>query len=102
MMKRLLLLVLALAAVAFPALSDTQARQGDDWVRLADTPCQYAAVLRFIPQDIREDFKKATARFGGKDFFACWRPMGDVMHLFYEDGDQGIVPKADLTPVLDV
>ena len=36
----------------------------------------------------------------GRTFTACWRKAANVAHLLYEDGDQGIVPLADLKPDL--
>jgi hypothetical protein len=34
----------------------------------------------------------------GQTFTACWRVVGNAAHLLYEDGDQGIIPLAELKP----
>jgi hypothetical protein len=96
---RLVLLCAALAAA--PALaSDLVARQGGDTVRLADTPCTSERVLGMLEPRLHPLYKSATAVVQGNNFAACWRKTGSVAHLLYEDGDQGIVPMADLKPEL--
>lgn len=92
----------ALAAVAtFASAEETLvARQGDDSVRLADSPCSSDQVLARLPSEHQGDYRAATAVFQGQNFVACWRSMGGVAHLVYEDGDQGIIPMAELRPEL--
>lgn len=90
-------LVLSLASAA--RAGELEARMGNDWVRVSDTPCLYTAVLRHIPEEYRSQFHKAQGNFGGTLYFACWRPQGDVLHLVYEDGDHGVVPSQELQPV---
>lgn len=99
---RLIAFVLAALALVFstPAQAqDMEYREGPDWIRTSEAPCMYAGVLQHIPEGIRPQFQKAQASVNGVRYFGCWRPMGNVIHLFYEDGDQGIVPVADLKPV---
>ena len=94
-MKALIAVCAALAMT--PAFADTLvARQGDDSVRLADVPCRSEAVLGRIEPNIHSDYKSATARLAGQSFVACWREMGSVAHVVYEDGDQGLIPMAEL------
>jgi hypothetical protein len=38
--------------------------------------------------------------FQGQRYQACWRMMGNAAYLVYEDGDQGIIPAAELKPDL--
>jgi hypothetical protein len=79
---------------------DLVARQGDDSVRLHDTACTSAAVLARLDADQVREFRAADARFQGQDFVACWRLMGNVAFLVYEDGDQGVIPVQELKPAL--
>jgi hypothetical protein len=92
---------LAAAIVSVPASADELvARQGDDSVRLADAPCRSELVLARLQPQSQEEYRSATAVFQGQNFVACWRVMGNVAHLVYEDGDQGIIPMAELKPDL--
>jgi hypothetical protein len=90
-------IVLCAALAAAPVFAEQLvARQGDDSVRLADSPCQSEQVLGRLEPKTHEEYKAATAVFQGQNFVACWRVMGGVAHLVYEDGDQGIIPMAEL------
>lgn len=97
-MNRLFILLLLL--LAWPALAaDMEARDGADWVRTSEAPCAYAAVLQHIPPQYRPQFQKAQAQLNGVLYFVCWRTQGNMIHLIYEDGDQGLLPAADFAPV---
>lgn len=94
---RSILLCVALAAA--PALAaDLVARQGGDTVRLADGPCISETVLALLDPQLHSQYKAASAVVQGRTFAGCWRKTGSVAHLLYEDGDQGIVPMAELKP----
>lgn len=83
---------------------DLIARQGDDWVRAYEAPCNHVGTLIAIDKLAapREGFQKAMASFGGQSFYGCWRIVGNVMHVVYEDGDQGIIPVRELKPVTEI
>ena len=86
---------------AAPAFAqELVARQGDDSVRLTDTACQSALVLGRLDPTAAGDYRAASAVFQGQRFQACWRMVGNAAHLVYEDGDQGIIPAAELKPEL--
>jgi len=96
---RLFLLCAALAAA--PALAgNLVAHEGGDTVRLADGPCTSEPVLNLLQPELHADYKAATATVQGRTFAGCWRQAGNVAHLVYEDGDEGIIPIADLKPEL--
>ena len=97
---RFVLLCAAALATAPAMAQDLVARQGNDTVRLADGPCTSEPVLARLRPEIQAQFKAALAVVEGRTFEACWRPAGNVAHLLYEDGDQGLVPLADLKPDL--
>jgi hypothetical protein len=102
-MKAVVFCAAALAAAFAAAPSFAQelvARQGDDSVRLSDTACKSELVLRRLDPANADEYKAASAVFQGQRFNACWRMMGNVAHLVYEDGDQGIIPVAELKPEL--
>lgn len=85
--------VLAISLIASTAFaSEMVASNGDDSVRISDSPCLYAAVLQHIKPEDRKAYRKAGARVEGKTYFACWRISGNAVHLIYEDADQGIIP----------
>lgn len=91
----------ATLAVAAPTFAqDLVAHQGEDSVRLSDSACQSQLVLSRLDADQHEEFHAATAVFQGQNFQACWRVMGNVAFLVYEDGDQGIIPIQELKPEL--
>lgn len=99
---RLLVFCAALAAAA-PALADVLvARNGEDTVRLADAPCASEPVLSRLPPQQHVQFKAATAVVDGQTFTGCWRAVGGRAHLFYEDGDMGVIPLSDLRTELTV
>jgi hypothetical protein len=94
-------LLCAAALAAAPAMAqDLVARQGNNIVRLTDGPCTSEPVLARLQPEFRSGFKAALAVVEGRTFEACWRRTGNVAHLLYEDGDQGIVPLSDLKPDL--
>jgi hypothetical protein len=97
---RTLLICAALVAAAPAFAQDLVARQGNDSVRLADTPCASELVLGRIQPQQKEEYRQASAVVDGQTFQACWRPMGSSAHLMYEDGDQGLIPIQDLKPEL--
>lgn len=100
---RKLAAALAAAFLCLPvAAGDLEARQGDDSVRLTDKPCTAPAVLERLEPGAREQYQAASAVFQGQRFTACWRMMGNVAHLVYEDGDQGIIPALELKPVSEI
>ena len=91
----------AVAAFAAPSFAqELIARQGDDSVRLSETACSSELVLRRLEPAAADEYKAASAVFQGQRFTACWRIMGNVAHLVYEDGDQGIIPVQELKPEL--
>lgn len=89
-------LVCAAALLAAPALADELvASNGSDSVRLSDKPCASEPVLKRLTPRFREVMREATAVVGGQPYRACWITNGELAHLLYEDGDQGIIPLAD-------
>lgn len=92
--------VAAAFAVAPSFAQDLIARQGDDSVRLSEGTCKSELVLSRIEPGTAEEFHPASAMFQGQRFQACWRMVGNAAYLIYEDGDQGIIPAAELKPEL--
>jgi hypothetical protein len=91
----------AAALAAAPTFAqDLVAHQGEDSVRLSDTACKSELVLSRLDADQHEQFHAASAVFQGQNFQACWRVMGNVAFLIYEDGDQGVIPIQELKPEL--
>lgn len=100
-MKAVVFCAAVATLVAAPAFAqELVARQGDDSVRLSDSACTSEQVLRRIEPGTADEYKSASAMFQGQRFNACWRMMGNVAHLVYEDGDQGIIPVHELKPEL--
>ena len=91
-------LALFLVLIAPAALAGERTfRQGADVLRFWDVPCPFASVLRFIPEDQRQQYQKAEGQVAGQRYFACWLDVGDdILHLYWEDGDQGMVPEQAL------
>jgi hypothetical protein len=100
-MKAALVLCAATLALAPAFADDLIAREGDDSVRLADAPCESQVIMKLVPETHGE-YKKASAVVKGQNYVACWREMGNVAHLIYEDGDQGIIPMVELKRELTV
>lgn len=96
-MKSVLLLCAALAAAPVFA-EDLVARNGNDSVRLGDAPCTSELVLGRLQPQMHAQYKAASAVVEGTTFVACWRLVGNAAHLLYEDGDQGVIPLAELKP----
>jgi hypothetical protein len=100
-MKAVALAAALVACVAAPSFAqELVARQGNDSVRLSDSACASELVLARVEAGARQEYKAASAVFQGQNFTACWRVMGNVAHLVYEDGDQGIIPIQELKPEL--
>jgi hypothetical protein len=95
-------LILILLVAAAPALAGERvARQGDDEVRVFDSPCVSAETIARMPEGSREGWNKVQGRFGGQRYFGCWRPAGDSVYILWEDGDEGVVPEQVLKPVTE-
>lgn len=100
--------ILAIAALAFchSAIADSEARQGDDWVRITILPCSNEAVIASLEADKEDpqDYRAAMASVEGKSFSACYTPIPSkrVIYLRYEDGDGGVVPYDSLKPVREL
>jgi hypothetical protein len=82
--------LLTLAASAAMPAPFARSSSGD-WVRLLESPCP-AEVQAVIPEAERDQYRAAKAQIAGKQFDACWNVAGEVVHLYYADSDQGIVP----------
>ena len=96
-----LAVAVAAAFAAAPTFAqDLVARQGNDSVRLSEAACASKLVLGRLEAGQHEEFHAATAVFQGQNFVACWRAMGNVAFLMYEDGDQGVIPLQELKPDL--
>ena len=94
-------IALCAALTLAPAFAeDLVAREGDDSVRLASAPCESQTVLKQVDANAQSEYKAASATVQGQKYVACWRAMGNVAHLIYEDGDQGIIPLGELKPEL--
>lgn len=89
-------LLCAAALLAAPVLADELvAKNGNDSVRLSDSPCSSEQVLNRLKPQYRSELRDATAVVQGQTFKACWIVEGQAAHLLYEDGDQGLIPLAD-------
>jgi hypothetical protein len=87
---RSLILAAALLAAA-PAIAAPVAHSGADWVMLTDQPCPEAVASRIKPEEVAS-LHEAKTVIGGKAFVACWRvEEAKVVHLAFEDGDEGYV-----------
>ena len=86
-------LLCAAALLAAPAMAEeVVASNGVDSVRLSDGQCSSQKILEAIDSGMRDQLKDAKASIGGQQFKACWVVDGEVAHLVYEDGDEGMVP----------
>lgn len=93
-------LLCAAALVAAPALADEViASNGADSVRLSDSQCTNEKVLDLVTPPVREKLRSAVASISGQSFSACWTVEGNMAHLVYEDGDQGLVPLTEFRKV---
>jgi hypothetical protein len=86
-------LLCAAALLAAPAMAEeVVASNGVDSVTLSDAQCSSQKILDAIDASVRDQLKDATATIGGQQFKGCWVVDGEVAHLVYEDGDEGMVP----------
>jgi hypothetical protein len=86
-------LLCAAALLAAPAMAEEViASNGADSVRLSDAQCSSQTILQQVDVAMRDRLKDATATIGGQQFKGCWIVDGQVAHLVYEDGDEGLVP----------
>lgn len=86
-------LLCAGALLAAPAMADEViASNGPDFVRLSDSQCTNEKVLALATPPLRARLRDAVANISGQSFKGCWIVEGNMAHLVYEDGDQGLVP----------
>lgn len=91
-MRRFIVAALLCAAGSSFAQDSMVARFGSDSVRIYPVACKSKVILGNAPAELREALGRAVAWISGKSYEACWTAaMGGVV-LFYEDGDQGMVP----------
>jgi hypothetical protein len=98
-MKSLLIL---LAAASFTVHADEIARQGEDWVRFTEKPCTNATILANPLVVAPDKWRDASTFLFGQHYAACWQDIGYAKHLVYEDGDQGLIPAADVKPLTEI
>lgn len=89
------LLLLALLCAPWPTLAqaDTpkpryiyESPSGTEGGALYEEPCQAEVVLQYIPEQFREDAKRATGRHGGIDWAACYVIIEQTVFFVWEDG----------------
>jgi hypothetical protein len=95
-MRVLALILLFLAPMALAG--QRVASEGDDEVRIFDTPCVSMETIARIPEANREGWGKVQGRVQGQRFFGCWRALGEAIYILWEDGDQGIMPLQEFHP----
>ncbi len=87
------LVATVVAFLATPAFSQEMvASDGKDEIRLTLNACP-ASVLARIPEQFHSRFMEAKATIGGQKYVACWARRDPMIHVVYEDGDQGLIPQ---------
>lgn len=86
-------LFVLLVAAPLSAGADEIARHERDWVRFTHKPCVHETIVGLLGPRV-DTYREATAFLGGQTYAACWSEMGELRHLVYEDGDQGVVPES--------
>jgi hypothetical protein len=101
-MKKSFLALAIIAACGF-AYADQEtvqvARSGNDSVTLLEKDCREDVRVASRATSMH---KHAVVVSGGQRYDACWMVRGDVIHLVYPDGDQGIVARSEFRPELPV
>jgi hypothetical protein len=86
------LILVAALAFALPAAADEMVASNisGDEVHLVDRPCDNAATLARIKEELRSQFRGAWAKVNHRFFYACWavEPEKQEVLILYEDGDQ--------------
>lgn len=99
MRRYALILAVLLAAVAPPSRAETLVmRNGDNVLRLFDSPCVHGGVLGMLRPEWRAQFKKAEARVKGKHYYACWIEQEGAAYVIFEDEDRGAWPMSLFKP----
>jgi len=98
-MKFVLLCSAALLAAAPAFAEEVVASNGQDSVHLSDGQCSSQKILEQVEPTVREQLKDAKAQISGQQFQACWVADGQIVHLVYEDGDEGMVPMTEFHKV---
>lgn len=94
-------LAILLVLMPLAAHADWEVRQNDDHVRFIEAPCANVAVLAQLARLGADPaiYYEAHARVGGTNYNACWTNRGISVHLVYEDGDQGVIPRGDVKKI---
>lgn len=91
-MKRFLVFLAAMLLSGLAFADSAIFRSGKDSVRITENPC-HPAVVALLPAEVIQHFRAAEAAIGGKLLLACWALRADgIVHLVYQDGDEGLVP----------
>lgn len=101
-MRALLLLPILLVAATAASAQERVIRHGDDEVRIFESPCVHAGTMALLNESVRDLYKKAEGRINGQRYYACWRQVGSLMHVMWEDGDQGMIPAADFKDAVTI
>ncbi len=104
-MRNIMLLKLTLAVLlacsGLPALADKYAvQQGSTYV-VVDTEQSCSFVDKF-PKELHERLRGGKAVHEGKPYKLCFVEMETDIYVFWDDGDQGIIPKNAFNKVNDV
>jgi hypothetical protein len=89
-MKRVL--IIAALAASSAAAGELRATNGKDSVWLSDKPCTVEAVLAAVNPRFHSLLGQARAEIDGQPYKACWAIQGEMVHLLFDDGDQGAIP----------
>jgi hypothetical protein len=98
-MRRTIIAIALLLSWGGAYATDMVMRQGENYVRLSDSPCVHGGTLAILSAEWRDKFKKAVASINGKAWFACWILEDDgQVYVLYEDGDENRFPVAAFKP----
>jgi hypothetical protein len=101
-MRAFIFLIASMLVAAGVCAETLAGSNGADNVRLTDQPCASEVILGLLPEPLRADFSAGVAVVDGQSWVVCWRPAGASVHLLYEDGDQGLIPRRDLKVEISV
>lgn len=98
-MRRAIIAIALLLSWGMTYAADMVVRQGNNYVRISDSPCVHGGTLAILMPEWRDKFKKAVAVINGKTWFACWILEDDGQgYVLYEDGDENRLPMAAFKP----
>lgn len=102
MLFKSILCALALTCSGVALADKYTTSQGSTHVAVDTEKACHADMLPQFPKELHERLRAGVATHEGKQHKICFVEMENEIYVFWDDGDQGLIPKSVFTPVKEI